>query len=212
MTDTDLSTEAFPYMAAPEGLIAGIPALILRIGFVGEMGYEIHTPAAYGPALWDALMEAGRPNNIAPFGVDTQRLLRLEKKHIIVGQDTDALSNPLEADMSWVVHFRKKDFVGKAALMRVKERGLQNKLVGIMMDEDAEVVEGNSIVEGGKSFGRVTSFRYSPGVGRGIGMAWVPTGMAQDGQPLTIHLDHGYASAHVCDKPFYDPEGERLKA
>jgi len=212
VTDMDLSTKAFPYMDAPEGEIAGIPALMLRIGFVGELGYEIHTPAAHGPALWNALMEAGRPNGIAPFGVDTQRLLRLEKKHIIVGQDTDALSNPLEADMSWVVHFRKKDFIGKAALMRVKERGLKNKLVGIMVDEDAEVVDGNSIVANGNSVGRVTSFRYSPGVGRGIGMAWVPSGLAEEGQPLTIHLDHGYASAHVYNKPFYDPEGERLRA
>ncbi|MBI4531499.1 MAG: (2Fe-2S)-binding protein, partial [Candidatus Latescibacteria bacterium] len=97
LTDIDLSPSACPYMAAARGSVAGIPALLLRIGFVGEVGYEIHVPAEYGAALWDALIEAGKEFGITPFGVETQRLLRLEKRHVIVGQDTDALSNPLEA-------------------------------------------------------------------------------------------------------------------
>lgn len=211
LTDTDLSTEVFPYMAAPQGRIADIPALMLRIGFVGEMGYEIHVPSEYGTALWNILMEAGKSYGIAPFGVDTQRLLRLEKKHVIIGQDTDALSNPLEADMGWVVHFKKRDFIGKAALQRVKQQGLQNKLVGFKMNEDAIVEDGCSIVQDGQSVGRVTSFRYSPTVDSGIGMAWLPQTMGADRTPLLIHTATGDASASVHNQPFYDPDGVKLK-
>ena len=97
VTALDVSREAMPYLAAVEGDVAGVPAIILRIGFVGEVGYEIHVPADYGTHLWDALMDAGRDLGLRPFGVEAQRVLRLEKQHAIVGQDTDALSNPVEA-------------------------------------------------------------------------------------------------------------------
>ncbi|MDU0220297.1 hypothetical protein RVS24_25340, partial [Escherichia coli] len=77
--DVDLSSEGFPYLAVRQGTVAGIPARLLRVGFVGELGYEIHVAARYGEALWDALMEAGREFDLRPCGVETQRLLRLEK-------------------------------------------------------------------------------------------------------------------------------------
>src|SRR6202008_1407073 len=102
----------FPYLGVREATVAGIKALLLRVGFVGELGYEIHVPASQGEALWDALMEAGREFNIRPFGVEAQRVLRLEKGHIIVSQDTDGLTNPLEADMPWALAKTKPFFVG----------------------------------------------------------------------------------------------------
>ncbi|MDX1575252.1 MAG: 2Fe-2S iron-sulfur cluster-binding protein, partial [Kiloniellales bacterium] len=86
--DVDLSAEAFPYMGLREGTVAGIPARLIRVGFVGELGYEIHVPSAYGEALWDRLMEAGQAHDLKPFGVEAQRILRLEKGHIIIGQDS----------------------------------------------------------------------------------------------------------------------------
>ena len=115
VTALDVSREAMPYLAAVEGPVAGIPAIILRIGFVGEVGYEIHVPADYGAHLWDALMDAGRELGLRPFGVEAQRVLRLEKQHAIVGQDTDALSNPIEAGMGWLVKADKPDFIGRDA-------------------------------------------------------------------------------------------------
>src|SRR3546814_8507282 len=89
--DIDLSPRAFPYMAVRQGTVADIPALLMRVGFVGELGYEIHVPASQGEALWDALIAAGATFGIRPFGVEAQRILRLEKGHVIVGQDTDGL-------------------------------------------------------------------------------------------------------------------------
>ena len=97
--DIDVASVAFPYMGVRTGHVAGIPARILRVGFVGELGYEIHVPAGCGEYLWDRLLEVGSPHGLKPFGVEAQRVLRLEKGHIIVGQDTDGLTNPIEIGM-----------------------------------------------------------------------------------------------------------------
>ncbi|MBI4240342.1 MAG: FAD-dependent oxidoreductase, partial [Candidatus Rokubacteria bacterium] len=212
LTDLDLSPEALPYLAAVQGKVAGIPVLILRIGFVGELGYEMHFPAEYGEYLWETLLEAGREFGIAPFGVEAQRVLRLEKLHIIPGHDTDALSNPLEADMAWVVKLEKPDFIGRAALARVKARGLRQRLVGFEMLTPVVPGEGDAVVTDGVPVGRVTSAKWSPILGRAIGMAWVPAELARDTGELRIRCDGRIQVAQVVTKPFYDPEGKRLRS
>ena len=111
-----------------------MPCLILRIGFVGEVGYELHFPAAHGEHLWDALLEAGDPHGLRPFGLEPQRLLRLQKMHILIGQDTDSESTPFGAAMSWIVKLDKdQDFIGKWALERVADEDLETALVGIKL-------------------------------------------------------------------------------
>jgi sarcosine oxidase subunit alpha len=175
LTDVDLSRSAFPYLGAREGRLLGIPAFFLRIGFVGELGYEIHFPAEYGAAVWDALLEAGRPFGILPFGVEAQRILRLEKQHLIVGHDTDALSNPLDAGMPWVVRWEKEDFIGRPSLLRVRGRAAfeeeveRQVLVGFEVADRALVLpEGSQVVADGRPVGRVTSGRARR-CGRGSG-------------------------------------------
>src|SRR5439155_16873388 len=101
---------AFPYLRLQEGEVAGVVCRLLRIGFVGELGYEIHCPSAYAWHVWEALCEAGKEYGLRPFGVEAQRVPRLEKGHLIIGQDTDALSNPLEAGLAWMVRFEKPQF------------------------------------------------------------------------------------------------------
>lgn len=108
-TDLDMSAEGFPYLGVRTGTVAGIKARLLRVGFVGELGYEIHVPSRHALALWDALMQAGVEYDIRPFGVETQRLLRLEKGHVIISQDTDGMTHPAEIDMGWAVS-RTKPF------------------------------------------------------------------------------------------------------
>jgi sarcosine oxidase subunit alpha len=213
LIDLDLSPAAFPYLAAGRGHVAGVPALLLRIGFVGELGYEIHCPAEYGEHVWDALMESGAPFGIRPFGVEAQRVLRLHKKHLIVGHDTDALSTPLEAEMAWIVKFEKEGFVGRPSLERLAERGGQQQLVGFRMEDPHHVPpEGAAVVRAGRGIGRVTSSRYSPVLHQAIGLAWVPAEVARPGEPLLIASDGAVAAARVVTEPFYDPAGERLRA
>jgi sarcosine oxidase subunit alpha len=214
VTDLDISATGMPYLRAAQGTVAGIAATILRIGFVGELGYEMHVAAEYGEYLWDVLMEAGREFGIAPFGVEAQRVLRLEKGHIIVTQDTDALSTPLEAGMSWTVKTDKPDFIGKTSLGHLAQRGLHQRLVGFEMLDAAQVPpEGAQIVrDDGYPVGRVTSARYSPTLRTAIGLAWVPLSTSADGAGLRIQLDGYAAPARVVPLPFYDAPGARMKS
>jgi sarcosine oxidase subunit alpha len=192
-----------------------VPAIILRIGFVGEIGYEIHVPADHGAHLWDLVLEAGRDVGIKPFGIEAQRVLRLEKQHLIVGQDTDALSNVIESGLDWLVKADKPDFIGRDATAAVASRGVRNLLVGFEVAGDGIPAEGSAIVRGGRAIGRVTSCKWSPTLKKAIGMGWVPAQDAVEGHELVIRLGVGKdgktTAGKVRTKPFYDPEGARLR-
>lgn len=211
LTDRDLSTKAFSYMSCHQGKVAEIEALLMRIGFVGETGWEIHCPAESGVHLWRALLGAGREFDILPFGVEAQRLLRLEKRHVIVGADTDALTNPFEAGLGWVAKLDKEDFVGRAALCRLETERRQQSLVGFLMKEDVLPEDGAAILVKGKLSGRVTSVRYSPVNHKAVGMAWVPAEHAQEGLEIDVRVAGRLARARVTQQAFYDPEGARLR-
>jgi sarcosine oxidase subunit alpha len=211
LCNSDLSTSAFPYMSCLETEVADIPALLLRIGFVGETGWEIHYPAESGAKLWQALLEAGREVGMQPFGVEAQRLLRLEKKHVIVGVDTDALSNPFEAGMGWVVKPDKPDFVGKNSLARLEHQPARQSLVGFTMDGDSLPPDGAAILVAGSLAGRVTSARFSPATQTPVGLAWVPAEIAREGAAIQVRIDGLPHPARVTLEAFYDPAGVRLR-
>jgi sarcosine oxidase, subunit alpha len=213
LTDTDVSNEALSYLDARQARIAGVPALILRIGFVGELGYELHFPSPYGEYIWDTILQRGEDFGIRPFGLEPQRVLRLEKMHILVGQDTDSESNALEANMPWIVKFDKDDFVGKWALEHVRSRGPREQLVGFEMENGRVPPEGGQVViKERRPVGRVTSARWSPELRKVIGMAWVPTELAHDGAQFFVTIDDGFDKAYVRLRPFFDPEGDRLRS
>jgi sarcosine oxidase subunit alpha len=210
--DVDLAAAAFPYMGVREGRVGGFPARLLRVGFVGELGYEIHVPAPCGEALWDRLVEAGRGQGLRPFGVEAQRLLRLEKGHIIVGQDTDGLSHPIEADMAWAISRKKPYFVGGRAIAIRETKGLSRKLVGFEITDPAAPVpeECHLILRDSEITGRVTSVARSPVLGKVIGLAYVAPDQAEPGSVITIKVADGRrVPARVVEPPFYDPDGAR---
>ena len=214
LTDLDCSAEAFTYLDAKQAPIAGVPCLIMRIGFVGEVGYEIHCPAAHGEHLWDAILEAGAEHGIRPFGLEPQRILRLQKMHILVGQDTDSEATPYSAAMPWIVKLDKEgDFIGRWALEHYGEQPAETALVGFTLPDGNVPTEGAAVLAGnGDAAGRVTSSRFSPQLGKVIGMAWVPAALASDGEQITISDGDWRYDATVQTKPFYDPEGEVLRS
>lgn len=210
--DVDLSADAFPYMGFRVGVVAGIPARVMRVGFVGELGYEIHAPQHHGAALWDALLEAGREDDARPFGVEAQRLLRLEKGHFIIGQDTDAMTTPREVHMQWAVNDGKPFFIGQRTLRELAARPPLRALVGYVIDDPAAPLpqESHLVLDGDEMTGRVTSTYYSPTLGRGIGLAYVAPRQAQPGSRITIKSRGGCpVAARVVELPFYDPENKR---
>lgn len=210
--DVDLGTDAFPYMGVFEGTVAGIPARLIRVGFVGELGYEIHVPQHFGEALWDALVLAGRSHEIAPFGIEAQRLLRLEKGHIIIGQDTDAMSNPLEVQMAWAVSRKKPFFVGGRTIAELDKAPLKRCLLGFVVnDRQAPIpLESHLVMDGEQMVGRVTSCEYSPTLDKPVGLAYAPPEKAEAGSQIVINSTGGVkVTADVVDLPFYDPDNRR---
>jgi sarcosine oxidase, subunit alpha len=209
LTELDVSAEAFPYLRAREGPVAGVNCLLLRVGFVGELGYEIHLPSVHAPHLWQTLREAG----VRPVGLEAQRLLRLEKQHLIVGQDTDSESTPFDAGLPWIVKLDKEhDFLGRWALEHAAEAEMSERLVGFTSEPDDPPDEGAAVVVDGSPAGRVTSCRVSTALGRAVGMAWVPAKLAEDGAEIDMSSNGRVVRGRVATAPFYDPEGERQRA
>jgi sarcosine oxidase subunit alpha len=213
LTDIDLSAEAFAYLGVRQGQVAGAAATVLRVGFVGELGYEIHVPAQHGPAVWTKLIHAGQAQGIRPFGVEAQRLLRLEKGHLIVSQDTDALTHPHEADLAWAIGKDKPFFVGQRSINVMNKQPQTRRLVGIAFDEKHDgplPEECHLIIDGKDMAGRVTSIAHRSTLGHALGLAFVRPDQAQPGTPLQVRTDGGrLVQARVAAIPFYDPQNQR---
>ena len=211
LTDLDLRSGPFSYLRVREGAVAGVRALVMRVGFVGELGYEIHVPAWEGEHVWQALAAAGA----RPFGVEAQRLLRLEKGHLIVGHDTDALTHPQEAGLAWTIGKNKRFFVGQRSLQIYAARPVRRALVGVRWPTNFAgklPEECNLIVRKGWIAGRMTSIAPVSTLGYPLGLAFVEADMVAPGTPVEVRLDDGSTSeAEVAALPFYDPRDERQK-
>ncbi|TVP88484.1 MAG: aminomethyl transferase family protein, partial [Pseudomonadaceae bacterium] len=209
--DLDLSASAFPYLEVREGRVASIPARLLRVGFVGELGYEIHVPARYAVQLWDSLMAAGAEHGIRPFGVEAQRLLRLEKGHVIIGQDTDGMSHPGEIGMDWAIARKKPFFVGKRSIEILEAQPAKRRLVGFLLAAGSpQPLEGHLVLAGDDISGNVTSCEYSPNLKAIIGLAYCAPAQAEPGQRLPIRVSGGQiVEAEVVKLPFYDADNQR---
>jgi sarcosine oxidase subunit alpha len=211
----DLSNEAFPYMHVRTGKIAGVDDCVLwRIGFTGELSYELHVPAGYGLHVWERLLERGADLGIGAFGVEAQRILRLEKGHFIVGQDTDGLTRGFSAALEWAIKLDKDDFVGKPELAWQDADGSGPRLVGLQpVDSSVVPEEASLIVEGSHIAGRITSSRMSPTLRRSICLAQVEARLAEPGTEVTVRLPSGrlIAARVMPQLAHVDPDGGRMR-
>jgi len=213
MTQVDLGEAGFPYLGVRSGRVAGVPARLLRVGFVGELGYEIHVSAGDAAHVWRALHAAGLPRGARPFGVEAQRVLRLEKAHFIVGQDTDGLTDPFEANASWAVNMQKPYFVGQRSLKILRTRGPRQTLVGIELLDPARMPkECHLVIERGAIAGRITSVAHSRTLDKAIGLAMLSPALARPGSEIEIRGERGeMLKARVTPTPFYDPKNARQR-
>jgi len=185
------------------GEVAGLPCLIARTGYTGEDGFELFCRSAEGPRLWDALLEAGRPERLQPCGLGARDSLRLEMAYRLYGQDMDDDTTPLEAGLGWVVKLEKGDFVGREAMRRQKEQGLSRKLVGFVLTEPGIARHGYPVLQEGRKVGEVTSGTRSPSLQIPIGLAYVPPALAADGSTFAVEIRGRAAAAKVVKTPFY---------
>jgi sarcosine oxidase, subunit alpha len=218
--DIDLLDEAFPHMAIREGHIAGVPTRLFRVSFTGELGYEINVPADYGQAVWEAVYQAGKPYDIAPYGTETMHVLRAEKGFIIIGQETDGTVTPDDVGLAGMIAKAKPDFVGKRSLARPDLVATGRKqLVGLLTETATEVLdEGAQIVDNPnqpvpmKMLGHVTSSYMSPNCGRGIALALIADGRRRIGDRLHVTSPNGFTTVKVTEPVFFDAQGVRLHA
>lgn len=209
--DISLDADNFPYLAYREAIVAGIPTRMMRVGFVGELGFELHVPSPYIGVLWDRIIKAGSEFGLRPFGVEAQRLLRLEKGHIIVGQDTDGMTQPDEVSLRWAIAKKKPFFVGAKSVEILSKVPLERKLVGFELEPtNPQPKEGHLVIKDGNIVGSVTSCEYSPTLDSIIGLAYVhPTDSITD-SAILIRTDNAVqVQARVADTPFYDPDNQR---
>ncbi len=217
-SDVDFSKDAMKFFDMAEGRLAGAPVRVYRISFSGELTFEIATPSGYGLALWEALMGAGAPHGLAPYGTEALHVLRAEKGFIAIGDETDGTVIPQDLGLDWAVSKKKADFIGKRGMERSHmTREDRKQLVGVLTEDPNLVLpDGCPAVEGlaakppTASLGHVTSTYWSPTLGRSIAFALVKGGRARLGETLLFNTGGTeLAKATLVDPCFYDKEGTR---
>ncbi len=198
-----------PYYAFLETEVDGIPVVVTRTGWSAEVGYEIYLrDGSRGEALWDRVMAAGKPYGLRPIG--PSELRRIEAGILNYGSDMTLNDNPYEVGLGWVVDLDKRaDFVGKAALRRIKKEGVTKKLVGVEIHGPkifSWLSEPWPVKAGAGHVGRLTALTYSPRLGKNIGYAMVPVEHSTLGTRLEVVTPDGDRQATVVRKPFVDPK------
>jgi sarcosine oxidase subunit alpha len=162
--------------------------------------------------LWDALFEAGRSLDMRPHGLDALKLLRLEKGHVLIGQDTDFDTTPSKVALDFAVKMEKPDFVGRTALERLAALPRERSLLPMRFVGSRAPAEGAQLFADGAHVGNVTSSRFSPALGHGIALGWVRHPAGAPPARVTARDTVGDCGGEITRGPFYDPKGERLRA
>jgi aminomethyltransferase len=185
-------------------LLSGIPCLVARTGYTGELGYELNVDAEHAAELWDGILEAGRDRGLKPAGLGARDLLRLEMGYLLYGNDIGEDTTPLEANVAWAVDFQKGDFVGSQALLAQKEAGVTRRSIGFELLEKAVPRHGFKVLShGAQVIGEVTSGNLSPLLQKGIGLAYVSPQYAEPGSAIIVDIRGKAVPAQVVKTPFY---------
>jgi sarcosine oxidase subunit alpha len=214
----DLSAKGFPHMSVGRGKICGLPMLLFRVSFTGELGFEINVASNDGLRIWEAVFAAGAQFDITPYGTEAMHVLRAEKGYIIVGQETDGTTTPDDAGLSWAIGKNKTDYVGMRSLLRAAMKNPARKqLVGLkpkdgrtVLEEGAQVCAARGLRPPMQTLGHVTSAYSASTVGYPIALAMIEGGRARMGASLYVSTPTGDIEVEVASPVFHDPEGVRI--
>lgn len=218
--------------------VNGIPLIVSRSGYTGELGYELYTPAEEVGPLWEFLLQAGREHGLQPYGVAAMQSLRLEKSLVLYGNDVNENYTPFHVGLDRWIRFDKREFIGREALLRVQEQGLQERWVGLTVESPVAASAGdkiytvgdvatfkeklfsgseagdtkNSLLRGNQEVGHVTFSTRGHTVGKMLAVAYVRSEFSWPGCNLLIDVNGRLALAKVTATPFFDPSGARMRA
>ncbi len=200
LTGVDLS--AIKYYWFTDAAVSGVPARIARTGYTGEDGFEIYIAPSQAGRIWDEILAAGQEFGIRPCGLGARNTLRLEAKMALYGHELTASTNPWEADLGWIVRM-EKDFIGRAALEKLKRDGVTRKLAGFEMRGRGIGRDGHEVSIDGKPGGWVTSGGPSPTLSKNIGLCYLPAAKAEPGNWIEINIRNAPVAAETVSTPFY---------
>jgi sarcosine oxidase, subunit alpha len=209
---------AMPHMSTRLCRMAGVAARLFRASFTGELGYEINVPAGFMQSVWNSVLEAGAPFDIAPYGTEAMHVLRAEKGFFMVGHETDGTVTPVDLGLAWMISRRKRDFVGKRSLIlpdmvradRKQLVGLLTSDSGVVLEEGAQIVTDREQRVPAAMAGHVTSAYWSETLQRSIALALVAGGRARIGSTLYVPISDRVIPVTVTQPVFHDSEGTRL--
>lgn len=203
---TDLPLAEIKYYHFREGKVDGLPAIVSRTGYTGEDGFEVYAGADKAEQLWQKILDAGNygsPEGVTPCGLAARNTLRLEAAMALFGHEIDETTTLLEANLGWICKLGKGDFIGREALSRQKEEGVKRRLIGFEMSERGIARDGQEVMIDGARVGRVTSGSPAPYLKKNIGLAYVPTEFAGEGQRIQIDVRGRLVEAQIVKTPFY---------
>lgn len=201
LTKYDLSS--IQYYWSAQTTLADIDMIVSRTGYTGEDGFELYFPVENSDSVWHAVMDAGKEYDIEPIGLGARDTLRMEMKFCLYGNDIDQSTNPLEAGLGWITKLKKGDFIGREALLKVKEKGVGRKLVGFAVDGKAFPRHGYKLLKNGQEIGNITSGTFSAILNRGIGLGYVPVEFSKVGTEIDVEIRGKYVPAQIVETPFY---------
>ncbi len=200
LTDADL--ERIAYYHFYEGLVADVPAIISRTGYTGAGGFELYFAPQAAEQVWDALLEAGEQDGLVPVGLGARDTLRLEMKYALYGHEISTEITPLEAGLGWITKLDKPSFIGRDALLKMKQKGIPRRLVGFSMTEPGVPRADYPVFADDQQVGVVTSGTMSPSLRNGIGLALVQAEYAAIDAELKIGIRTRQVAARVVKTPF----------
>lgn len=213
--DLDVTAAAFPFMTWRDATVAGVPARVCRISFSGELAYEINVSSWYARRVWQALLAAGQPYGITPYGLEATHVLRAEKGYPIIGQDSDATTTPHDLGLSWAVSTKKADFLGKRSFSRAENLRADRRQLVALLPADPQLVlpEGAQIVDeyppSPPSLGHVTSSYHSAALGRSFALGLLRAGRDRIGDTVFVPLAESAVPVQVAEPVLYDKENVR---
>jgi aminomethyltransferase len=202
LTKEDLAR--FEYYTFVSADLAGLPMIISRTGYTGELGFELYFESSSQNAekIWKSVFEAGKEFGILPVGLGARDTLRLEMGYCLYGNDIDKDTQPLEAGLGWITKLDKGDFIGRDEILKSKNAGLKRRLVGFTLPDRTLARHGYDVTCNGKAAGKVTSGTFSPSLQKGIGMGYVTADLAKPGTVVQISVRDKMVPATIVKPPF----------